>query len=204
MGLTDALLDAIGVTAELTGTQLSKQAIRVLAGDLARYPEAQVLGALSRCRRELKGRLTIADVLTRLEDGRPGPEEAWALMPMDESQSVVWTAEMATAYGVAYPLIRDGETVAARMAFLESYRKELTKARDESRVVRWTPSLGHDPLGRQAVLQQAVALGRLSQDHVAGLLPHRDEPPSNIAGLLPDMSPKRTLKEALEHAKKRA
>ena len=78
------LNEAIAVTAELTGTVLSKVAAQVMAEDLARYPEAQVMGALTRCRRELKGRLTIADVISRLDDGRPGVEEAWAMLPKDE------------------------------------------------------------------------------------------------------------------------
>ena len=119
---TESLLQAIAVTAELTATQLSQSAARVMAQDLARYPEAQVLEALTRCRRELKGRMTIADVLTRIDDGRPDPEEAWAMLPKDEGSSVVWTEEMAQAFGIAYPLMRSGEMIPARMAagWLES------------------------------------------------------------------------------------
>ena len=67
-----ALLQAIAVTAELTGTQLSEGAARVLAADVAPYPEKQVMGALVRCRKELRGRLTVADIIARLDDGRPG------------------------------------------------------------------------------------------------------------------------------------
>lgn len=204
MSATETLLQAIAVTAELTNTQLSEAAARVMAQDLARYPEAQVLEALTRCRRELKGRLTIADVLTRIYDGRPDPEEAWALMPRDESSSVVWTEEMAQAFGVAYPLIRDGETVSARMAFLERYRTLVREARDAGRPAKWMPSLGHDPMGRESVLLEAARLGRLSQSHVAGLLPHRQDPPQNVAALLPDMSAdgkRRSLREALDEAR---
>jgi hypothetical protein len=205
MAVTDALLDAIAVTAELTQTQLSKGAARVMAEDLARYPEHQVLEALTRCRRELKGRLTIADVLTRIDDGRPDAEQAWAMMPKDEASSVVWTEEMAEAFGVAYPLKRSGENIQARMAFLEKYRNAVRMARDAGKAVHWTPSLGHDPHGRETVLLEAQRLGRLAADHVAGLLPHRAEPPPAMQALLPDKSPnapKRTIKEALEEVKR--
>lgn len=205
MKATKTLTEAIAVTAELTGTVMSEPAARVMAQDLARYPEAQILAALTRCRRELKGRLTIAEVLTRIDDGRPGPEEAWAMMPHDESRSVVWTDEMSEAFGAAYPLIREGEVVAARMAFLERYRTLLREARDASRPIRWIASLGHDPHGRESVLLEAQSLGRLHPDYVRGLLPHRAPAAPEVAALLPDMSAERkpfSLKAALEEARK--
>jgi hypothetical protein len=179
-----ALLQAIAVCAELTRTQLSEAAVRVLVDDLSRYPEAQVLHALSRCRRELRSGLTLADILARLDDGRPGPEEAWAMIPRDEATSVVWTEEMSQAWGVAQPLLAEGDQVAARMAFLEHYRGIVQAARDRGQPPRWTPSLGHDPAGREEVLVRAVELGRLSAAHVAGLLPHRDAPHPRLQALL--------------------
>lgn len=172
------LLEAIAVTAELTGTVLSEPAARVMANDLAAYPEGMVLGALTRCRRELKGRLTIADVLTRLDDGRPRPEEAWAMIPKDEAGSVVWTDEMAAAYGVAAPLM--DSPVQARMAFLEAYRERVRIARDAGTPVRWTPSMGTDPRGREAALMAAVGAGRMSAEHATSLLPF-NAPQSLIA-----------------------
>lgn len=198
------LIEAIAVTAELTGTVISEAAAKVMAQDLARFPEALVLPALTRCRRELKGRLTIADVITRIDDGRPGPEEAWAMIPQTEAQSVVWTSEMSQAFGAAYPLIRDGETIQARMAFLESYRELVRKARDVGAPVTWAPSLGHDPQGRETVLMEARRLGRLPADHVAGLLPHRDEHAGETLAMLADKSGigVRSLKDALATVKK--
>lgn len=171
---TEALLDAIAVTAELTGTQLSKPAARVMAADLSRYPEQQVIVALTRCRRELKGRLTINDVVTRLDDGRPGVEEAWAMLPKDERATVVWTAEMAAANGVVGPLIAEGDLIAARMAFKETYVAAVQRARDAGVPVKWEPCLGHDPYGREGPLLAAAKEGKLTASHVAGLLPYRD------------------------------
>ncbi len=168
------LLKALAVTAELTGTQLSEPAARVLAGDLERYPETQVFGALTRCRKELRSRLTVADIISRLDDGRPGAEEAWSMIPRDEAGTVVWTDEMRVAYGVAVPLIEEGENVQARMAFLEQYRDQVQKARDEGIPVKWSPSLGYDVRGRERVLLEAVEKGRLPASTVDKLLPNRD------------------------------
>lgn len=174
MQASETLLQAIAVTAELTRTELSKPAARVMAEDLAQYPEHQVIAALARCRRELTRPMAIADVIARLEDGRPGPEEAWAMIPQDEASSVVWTREMAEAFGVANPLIQSGDTVQARMAFIEVYRKLCQQARDSHTPISWSPSLGHDQAGRESVLIEAVEKGRLTANHVAGLLPYRE------------------------------
>jgi hypothetical protein len=157
-----SVLEALAVTAELTGTQLSAAAAKVMASDLAPYPEGQVLGALARCRKELKGRLTVADVVSRLDDGRPGPEEAWALMPFNEMNTVVWTEEMAGAWGVARTLIEDDDKIGARMAFLESYRSRVQKARDAATPVKWTVSFGRYVENRESAVQHAVQLGRLT------------------------------------------
>lgn len=166
-----ALLQAIAVCAELTQTQLSEAAARVFAADLSQYPEDQVLAALTRCRRELKGRLTLGAVIERLDDGRPGPEEAFALLPRDESASVVWTEEMAEAAVAASPHFEDGDTIAARMAFRETYQRALQRARDARRPVRWTASWGWDVRGRELAVVEAVARGRITAERASKMLP---------------------------------
>jgi hypothetical protein len=169
MSATLPVLQALAVTAELTNTQISAAAARVMATDLAPYPEAQVLGALTRCRKELKGRLTVADIIARLDDGRPGPEEAWAMLPFDERQTIVWTEEMQGAWGVALPLLEDGERIPARMAFIEAYRQRVQRARDAGLPTKWTVSFGHDPEGRQGAVAEAVRAGRISQERAERL-----------------------------------
>jgi hypothetical protein len=99
------LIEAVAVTAELCGRTFSEAAARVFVSDLSRYPETQVIAALGRCRREVKGILTVSDVVSRIEDGRPGVEEAWSMLPIRESQTAVWTDEMATAFGTCVALI---------------------------------------------------------------------------------------------------
>ena len=168
MATTKEVLQALAVTAEITGTQLSEGAARVFAGDLSRYPPDQVLGALTRCRREVKGRLTVADVIGRLDDGRPTPDEAWAMIPHDEATTAVMTEEMVQAWGIS----REAEDrVSARRAFLSAYRRLVQEARDAGVAVRWFPSLGTDPTAREAAISEAVRLGRLSATHAHALLP---------------------------------
>lgn len=177
------LLKAVAVTSELCGRTFSEAAARVFVDDLSRFPEPAVMKALARCRREVRGALTIQDVVSRLDDGRPGPEEAWAMMPFDESQSVVWTDEMANAFGIARGLLDEGDKVGARMAFKEAYIRLVGEARDDGRAVSWTPSLGYDKSGQDAVLSEAVSLGRLTHEHAKSIAPALPGPSSDILEL---------------------
>lgn len=176
MGPSKKLIQAIAVTAELTGTEMSEAAATVFAKKLAVYPEQMAMAALDKCVDECRHRLTLADVISRIDDGRPGPEEAWAMVPKDEGTSVVWSDEMCGAYGMAASLIANGDMIAARMAFLESYRKLVSAARARKYQVNWEPSLGHDPLGREDAIRQAVDVGRLTTQQAKYYLPNFGKP----------------------------
>ncbi len=165
------LIRAVAVTAELCGRTFSDAAAEVFVSDLADFPEPAVMAALERCRREVRGVLTPADVVSRIDDGRPGLEEAWAMLPRSEAETAVWTDEMAQAMAVAQPLLDEGDQVAARMAFREVYAKLLAAARDAKQPVRWTASLGHDADMRRSAIEAAVGAGRLTAAHAERLLP---------------------------------
>lgn len=174
------LIKAVAVTAELCGRTFSPEAAGVFVADLDGFNERAVIKALAKCRREVRGALTIQDVVSRIDDGRPGADEAWALMPLSESQSVVWSDEMAEAFGICGPLLDAGDKIAARMAFKESYARLVARNRDEGRPVRWTPSLGHDPRGRDAALAAAVEAGRIGLEHARELSPALPAPSADV------------------------
>lgn len=165
------IIEALGVTCALTATEMPEAAVRVMAGDLAGYPEGAVLAALVRCRRELTGRLSLAAVIERIDDGRPGAEEAWAACPKSERESVVWTPEWAAAYWICAVHIDRGDLVAGRMAFLEAYRKRVTEARAKALPVTWKLSQGYDKIGREIAVLDAVRVGRISAERAMALLP---------------------------------
>lgn len=169
------VLKAIAITAQIYGKEFSEDAARIYAGDLGGFPEEAVLTALSRCRKELRTFPAIADILARIDDGRPGPEEAWAMLPKEEESSVVWTEEMRSAFGSVRGLLAE-DPIAARMAFREVYTKLLTEARSERRDPRWEPSLGLSKATHAPALLEAARKGRLSQSHVAALLPDMARP----------------------------
>lgn len=168
------LIKAIAVTAELCGRVFSPEAARIFVQDLDGFSESAIVAALRRCRREVRGVLTVQDVVSRIDDGRPGPDEAWAMLPMDEATSALWTDEMADAFGVALPLLELGDKVGARMAFREAYTTRVNAARDAKRTPNWTVTLGHDPRGREVVLRQAVSANRLTMEQARSYMPMLD------------------------------
>ena len=178
------LIKAVMVTSELCGRTFSEAAANVFVGDLATYPQAHVLKALVRCRREVRGALTLQDVISRMEDGRPGVEEAWAMLPHSEGDSAVWTTEMSQAFGVCVGLIDSGDMVAARMAFKETYLFQVCQARDAGKPVEWHVTLGHDARGREAVLIAAVDKGRISYEKAQEFIPQLPMKDGRVKDLL--------------------
>lgn len=200
-------LKALMVTAELLNTDLSEAAMRVMEMDLSEYEEGTVLQALTQCRRELTGRLTLAAILERIQgaDGRPGPDEAWAIAAQaaDEAETVVWTDEMARAYHqAAYPLLANGDKIGARMAFREAYAKMVKEAQSSRIKPRWAPTLGTDPQRRQEAIRRSVELRRMTADSAQKLLPSEDLTKSPVAGLLTSSQPLEDATERLAKLRK--
>lgn len=104
-------------------------------------------------------------------DGRIGAEEAWAMYPHDEASSAVITNEMAEAMHIAQPLLSEGDRIAARMAFKEAYTRIVAQNKLNGVAPKWFASLGHSKEGRELAIKDAVAKGRLTQDHATSLLP---------------------------------
>lgn len=129
-----------------------------------------------------------ADLIAKIDlagDGRPGPEEAWAMIPDDESATVVWTDEMADAYGLCAPLLARRDRVGARMAFKERYERSVALARHSGLGVRWSVSLGHDLEQRKRALMAAVEAGRITAAIAHEAMPALPAPAEAVSALPP-------------------
>lgn len=93
------------------------------------------------------------------------------MIPHDEDGSVIWTEEMAEAYGVARSVLVEGDPIAARMAFKESYLKLVANARNSGETVKWTPSFGRSPYYREAATEQAITKKRITVAEAKRFLP---------------------------------
>lgn len=172
--MESSLIKKIAVTFEVTGSTLSEAAIEIVITQLSAYPEHAVSLALDKCMAEVKGRLTPAHIIERIDDGRPGVEEAWNLLPKTEAETSVMTREMMTAFGACCDLMDIGDMVGARMAFKEKYTSLLSDSRAHNDPIEWVPSLGHDKSGRECVIREAVKCGKLPVKNAIAMLPESD------------------------------
>lgn len=179
---SSAVLEALQVTIAAIGCEMRPESAQVIALELGAYDEGRVLAALARCKLECRYRLSLADVIERMQDGYPLPEEAWALVPKSEDETVVLPQEILNA--IPFELIANGDLTAARMAFRESYSRELAEARAQRREPRWLVSLGRDVAGRVKPIEDAVRLGRISTNLAQKLLPNMGPVDSNVARLI--------------------
>ena len=156
------LAAAICATAEAMGQEMNPGTAAMMAEDLCAYAVPVVKAALKACRLEVKGRLSMADILQRVQasDGRPGKYEAWAiaLTAGDESETVVMTAEIRQAMVAAQPVLSRRDVVGARMAFNTAYERLVSAARTEAKPTTWSVSLGLDPARRVTAIESAVRM----------------------------------------------
>ena len=156
-----------GVMTVFSKNNPSKQALRFWWSALKNFPLEVVIECLDEHVQHSKFAPTPADIVAIVSsrDGRPTAEEAWAtaLTSNDEAETVVWTDEISQAMAMgAGDILADGDKIAARMAFRDSYTKLVQGARDDCRPVRYWVSLGHSKERRNAVIENAVVRGLIS------------------------------------------
>lgn len=176
----EKLIQAIAITAELCGRNLSDAALVAFADALSEYDPIQGLKALEKCKQGLTGPFTLPAVVSRIDDGRPGAEEAWTTCPRSESETAVWTQEAQQAFfSGACDLLETGDIIAARMAFKEAYERILSEARADKRPCQWIISQGWDVADRQRKIADAVTLGRVALPAALAAYPMLDYTPAN-------------------------
>jgi hypothetical protein len=174
------IIENLIATAECFAQQMSQTRAEMILHDLREFSDNDILAALEKCRKTKKFMPSIAEIIEEMPTGWPSADEAWGLVPRTEDESTVWTQEIAEAWGAAYPMLCEGDKVAARMAFKAAYERLISDARNEGRKPDWVPSLGHDKRGHDAALQKAVELGRIDASHAKALSPSM--PDSNVRG----------------------
>jgi hypothetical protein len=199
--LLEWIHDQLTILAEAFGERLTDQRQDIYCAGLADIDQDQLQVAFRRARYELKWFPKLAELRElagasrdALNDGRPGPEEAWARMPKGEHiehDSIVWCEEERVAYGACRRLLLEGDQIGARMAFKERYEKELAEARSHGRLVKWTISAGYDIEHRLATLATAVQEKRMSLESALNFV--SGERRNDFAQMLPPAEAKLLL-----------
>lgn len=120
---------------------------------------------------------------------RPSADEAWALSlkAQDESDTVVWTQDMAQAWSVCKPVLDAGDEVGARMAFKAAYDRICAQGGP----VQWTISEGWDPERRAVAIEKAqasgIALG-YKKEQIEQLEYRHSPMPDSVRALMEELS----------------
>ena len=165
----EKVIDMLIITAEVCGTDLKATAAALMAKDLEDYDLKEIYKALTKVRRENKGRLSLAVIVERLDKAKGlGVDAAWELAlrlrMWDEDITIVVPRAIIQAW--PYAIWKAGDKVGARMAFKDAYPQCLAEFGDEAFV-----SLGWDTEGRRTAIEEAARNGVITQAHAAKLLP---------------------------------
>lgn len=172
------LTELISATSEVIGSPLKPTTVMMMVEDLTEYPFDDTKKALNLCRKECKGRLTLADIIERLTTGLPSADEMFAQIAewcLDETKTFV-LPEIAfraceETNGGVYDALMAGDRTGARMAYKSAYER-LAKAHTGS--LNYVVRIGTDREQSEAVIIDAIKQGKLEQKNVKALLPHLD------------------------------
>jgi len=146
---------------------------------------------------------TPADILDRCPSrnlGHPDPETAWNLLPKSEADTAYVTAQMMAGLSACQDSLERGDMIGARMAFLETYRRELQQARQRREGAKPWLSKGcgltyeQSETACQHALTQAAAVGLMPMPTTSPMLPGSRTTTglATVANLLPSIAKDRS------------
>lgn len=97
--------------------------------------------------------------LIEIAYGFLNPNEAWAKVESlngNEAAALVWNEEMRLAWGDSYSLISSGDMIAARMTFIESYRRRISESVSQKRMPKYCLTAGAKDSNDAALIEAVV------------------------------------------------
>lgn len=123
---------------------------------------------------------TIAQLI-KLITKHPTAEEAWNAIPKNEETGGMVSTEMMTAYIACENSMLRNDMIAARMAFLEVYKREVALSiakHEEPKFSYSAPNLGppeHRIRQKQNAIESAKALGWITNERAQLMLEHTEQ-----------------------------
>ncbi|MCX8597576.1 MULTISPECIES: hypothetical protein [unclassified Gilliamella] len=182
--ISDGFLAIIGGLLELYGQQASTTKINIYWSTLSQYPIDSLRRAANVWVRKSEFMPKPADLINLMggPNNHLSPDEAWAIaiLASDETNTLVWTKEIAKAWAQAELVYRNGDKIGARRTFIEAYGRLVNSSMMNGKNVEVFVSLGSDKTKRADAINRAVFIGLLTPEKANCYLP---KPENTIAML---------------------
>lgn len=142
--------------------------------------------------------------LIEIAYGFLNPNEAWAKVESlngNEAAALVWNEEMRLAWGDSYSLISSGDMIAARMTFIESYRRRISESVNQKRRPKYCLTAGAKD-SNEAALIEAVVQKKITPHTALSHNPDLKIPKEIINSLQIESSERILLTHKIEEAQK--
>ena len=164
--------EMLAIQYEMNGQVASERVITYMLKQLDPYGFEPVMTALDKLGKESSFKINLAEIIKRIDDGRPSAQLAWSQCPMNEEDSAVLTEDQREALSCVSHLLYCGDPIPARMAFIEKYNTLVEIARANAVPVKYVLSAGINAQMRIDVAKAAVEDGRLLKSRACWMLNH--------------------------------
>ncbi|OCG56853.1 hypothetical protein [Gilliamella sp. Fer4-1] len=182
--ITDEFLAVIGGLLEVYGQQASTVKVNIYWSTLGQYPINSLKAAANAWVRKSQFMPKPADLIKLMggASNHLSPDEAWAIaiLASDETNTVVWTGEIAKAWAQAKIVYQNGDKIGARRTFIDTYERLVDESMMNGRIPEVFVSLGSDKEKRVDAINHAVFTGLLTQERADHYLPK----PENTLAML--------------------
>ena len=197
--ITDEFLAVIGGLLELYGQQASTTKVNIYWSTLGQYPIDSLRRAANTWVRKSEFMPKPADLINLMggPNNHLSPDEAWAIaiLASDETNTLVWTNEIAKAWAQAEIVYRNGDKIGARRTFIEAYERLVNESMMNGKSVEVFVSPGSDKLKRTDAINHAVFTGLLTQEKANHYLPK----PENTFAMLEHKGSQDSTDKSLTH-----
>jgi hypothetical protein len=181
--IPDDFLAVMGSLFELYSQEATPNKVNIYWSTLKQYPINSLKVAANAWVRKSQFMPKPADLI-KLMGGMDhlSPDEAWAIaiLASDESNTVVWTGEIAKAWTQAKIVYHNGDKIGARRTFIDAYERLVDESMMHGRTAEVFVSLGDDKEKRTDAINHAVFAGLLTQEKANYYLPK----PENTLAML--------------------
>ncbi len=166
------VIEMLAIQYEMNEQTVSERVITYMVKQLKPYGFDRVMKALDKVGKESSFKINLAEIIKRIDDGRPSVQIAWAQCPKNEIDSAVLTEEQNNALCSVSHLLFIGDPIPARTAFIEKYNELIEIARANATPVKYVLGRGTDNQGRIDAVKAAVEDGRILKSQACFMLQH--------------------------------